>query len=60
MGQFSNGKPNGQGKIQKPNRKIYIGEFLEGKENGFGTLFSQNGEIIYQGLWNQGNPIQTK
>ena len=44
----------------QPNRKIYIGEFLDGKENGFGTLFSQNGEIIYQGLWNQGNPIQTK
>ena len=39
MGQFSNGKPNGQGKIQKPNKKIYIGEFLEEKKTDLEHYF---------------------
>ncbi len=34
VGEFRNGKPNGQGTLVSPNRAKYVGEFKNAKSNG--------------------------
>ena len=49
IGEFKDGKPNGQGTLTWVNGDQYVGEFKDGKYNGQGTLTSVNGK--YVGEW---------
>jgi len=37
VGEFKDGKRNGQGTLTKPNGDMYVGEFRDGNINGQGT-----------------------
>jgi hypothetical protein len=58
-GAIKNGFPHGFGERVSRDGGMYQGSFRNGKEEGFGTLFSSEGLIIYQGLWTNGNPIDS-
>ena len=51
VGEWKNGKPNGQGIFTFVVGSRYVGEFKDGKRNGLGTLFASNGTVIDQGIW---------
>ena len=44
VGEFKDGKPNGQGTYTHPNGERYVGEFKDDKYNGQGTVTHPNGE----------------
>jgi hypothetical protein len=50
VGEFKDGKLNGQGTQTVPDGRKYVGEFKDGKPNGYGTLtFPEGGK--YVGEW---------
>ena len=57
-GQFVNGQKSGHGKTKIfATGQTYEGEFLNNLPNGQGILKDSNGKTIYDGLWNNGNPV---
>lgn len=48
---------NGQGKMTYRDGRVYEGGWKDNKENGLGTLRSQNGDIIFQGEYQNGQKI---
>ena len=58
-GAVKNGVPHGFGERTSQDGEIYQGSFIKGKEEGYGTLFGPQGLIIYEGLWTEGNPVDT-
>jgi len=58
QGSSLKGIPNGFGIKKEIDNRVYIGEFLSGKEDGYGTLYSKDGVIIFNGLWEKGKPIK--
>ena len=59
LGQFRNGLPHGQGKVEYLNGEIYEGEMAEGQFDGYGTLRLVNGTEVV-GYWSKGTYISTK
>jgi hypothetical protein len=53
VGEFKDGKPDGQGTLTSPTGQKYVGEWNDGKHNGQGTLTLPTGEK-YVGKWNDG------
>jgi hypothetical protein len=53
VGEFTDGKFNGQGTITYPNGYKYFGEWRNGSPNGQGTATFPNGER-YAGEWKDG------
>jgi hypothetical protein len=53
VGEFRDGKQNGQGTLTHPDGRIYLGEFKDGKINGQGTYTWPNGGI-YVGEFRDG------
>jgi len=51
VGEFKDGKYNGQGTFTYVGGEKYIGEFKDGKYNGQGTVYASNGSITNQGIW---------
>ena len=51
VGEFKDGKYNGQGTATFASGEKYVGEWKDGKFNGQGTLFASNGSIINQGIF---------
>jgi hypothetical protein len=53
VGEFRDGKPNGQGIFTTSNGHRYVGEFRDGKPNGQGTLTltTSNGLYRYVGVY---------
>jgi hypothetical protein len=51
VGEFKDGRSNGQGTDTYANGDKYVGEFSKGKRNGQGTMYGANGSFIEQGLW---------
>ena len=51
VGEYKDGKRNGQGTSTTANGDKYVGEFKDGKFNGQGTQYASNGSIINQGIW---------
>ena len=54
----------GKGKMVFSNGYRYVGEFsddgttiFQETMNGYGKMFTEDGEIVYQGLWKDGQPI---
>lgn len=63
-GDFKNGQENGKGILyyeprfhRKRQKKKYIDSFKNGKFDGKGKSFTRNGEIIYEGLWEDGESV---
>ena len=55
IGEFSNGKFNGQGTFTWSDGNKYVGEWKDGKMDGQGTLTFSSGEK-YVGEWKDGKP----
>jgi hypothetical protein len=51
VGEFKDGKYNGQGTATFASGEKYVGEWKDGKYNGQGTLFASNGSVINQGIF---------
>jgi hypothetical protein len=60
VGQFKDNQRNGQGTFTFADGKKYVGQYSNDKRNGLGTLYSPNGTILQQGLWRDGNFVQTQ
>jgi len=58
VGEFRDGKPNGQGVITWTNGSKYVGGISDGKMNGKGTLTWADGSISV-GEFNDGKPAST-
>ena len=61
-GEYLNGLRNGRGteyyiELQKSLIK-YVGEYKNGKRNGKGKEYQENGEIIFEGEYLDGNRIK--
>ena len=59
VGEFKDGKPNGQGTLTLSDGTKYVGEFKDGLENGQGTLTSYDGSK-YVGEFKNGKEWNTK
>ena len=53
VGEFKDGKPNGQGTLTTPDGRKYVGEWKNGKEHGHGTFIFPDG-TKYVGEWKNG------
>ena len=51
QGSSLKGIPHGFGIKKEIDNRVFIGEFLSGNEDGYGTLYSKDGVIIFNGLW---------
>jgi len=58
VGEFRDGKPNGQGVISWTNGSKYVGSISDGKMNGKGTLTWADGSISV-GEFNDGKPASS-
>ena len=59
VGEWKNGKPNGQGTYTSLNGAQYVGEFKNGNYDGQGTYTFPDGEI-QSGTWSDGKFIEEK
>ena len=50
-----NDKFDGDGKYVYEDGVYYIGHFKNGLKHGKGKLFNRDGNIIYEGIFNNGN-----
>ena len=55
VGEFKDGKPNGQGTSTNPTGQKYVGERKDGKKNGKGTFTLPDGRK-YVGEWKEDKP----
>lgn len=54
IGEYRDGKPNGQGKIYLTEDDSYEGEWVDGTPHGYGTWV--NNDLRYEGLFAEGKP----
>ena len=59
VGEWKDGKHNGQGIFTFNVGSRYVGEFKDGKRNGQGTLFGSNNSVIDQGIWANNNFVRS-
>lgn len=52
IGEFENDKRQGEGKYIWPSGERYEGEWKDGKRNGYGILYDKDGNIQFEGRWN--------
>ena len=57
VGEWQDGRRNGQGTLTYANGNKYVGEYREDLKNGVGTMVSPNGTVIHGGLWLNGEPV---
>jgi hypothetical protein len=55
VGEYKDGKRNGQGTYTYPDGRKYVGEYKDGKRNGQGTYTFPSGDK-YVGEWKNWNP----
>ena len=55
-GEYKNNIRQGFGKFTTENGEYFIGEWINGEMNGKGTLYSKNGNIIFEGNFIEGKP----
>ncbi len=51
LGEWRDGRPNGEGTHTLANGEKYVGQWRDGKYFGQGSLYAANGTLISQGLW---------
>lgn len=57
-GSFSNDVFHGQGKYYEGGKLFYQGAFLNDDFHGYGTVFDVSGNIVYQGMFAAGVPVE--
>ena len=57
-GEYLNGERNGKGKEYFENRLKYEGEYLNGERNGKGKEYDDNGKLIFEGEFVNGQAIK--
>ena len=61
IGNFNNGLINGEGTfINNNNGEKYVGNFESNKKSGYGKLFDKNGNLIKEGIWENGLYINSE
>ena len=60
VGEFKDGKRNGQGTATLPNGGKYVGDFKDGKRSGKGIQYGPRGAIVRSGLWEDGEFVQSE
>jgi len=58
QGYFKNGKREGEGTFQYPNRDIYSGMWKDGKRHGKGTYVYADTKYELKGTWKEGKIVQ--
>ena len=59
VGEWMDGKPNGEGAYTFPNGNGYVGEFRDGMFHGQGIEYFSSGTLRNSGLWSNGNLVQS-
>jgi hypothetical protein len=59
VGEFKDGKRNGHGTLTYVKGSRYVGEFKDGDPNGQGIEYAYSGSINRQGIWVNGNLVQS-
>ena len=54
VGEYKDGKPDGQGTHSWLNGSKYVGEYRDGKRNGQGTIYGADGSVVRSGTWENG------
>jgi hypothetical protein len=57
-GERIDGKKTGEGYELFQNGRKYVGHFENNSFNGNGTLYDENGNVLYKGVWRNGNIIK--
>ncbi len=57
QGSFVNGVMEGEGILTWPDDSSYEGEFADDLPNGMGYLYDENGYLIFQGYFEDGEPV---
>jgi hypothetical protein len=57
-GELKNGKPHGNGMLITANGEVYNGEFKNGEPNGHGRITDGDGNLLYEGNWEAGEPTE--
>ena len=60
VGEYKDGKRNGQFIVTYANGNKYVGEFKDEKKNGRGIKFLANGKVDQSGIWKDGVLVQSK
>jgi len=60
IGEYKDGKRNGQFIVTYANGNKYVGEFKDGKRDGQGIKFLANGKVDQSGIWKDGVLVQSK
>ena len=53
-GTFGKNSRNGFGIMKKSTKEIYLGEWVNNKRQGWGKVFNYNGEMIFDGDFEEG------
>ncbi len=59
-GDLKDGEPNGHGTIIYDDGKKFVGEFKEGKAHGKGVYTSATGEVLFDGIYENGSRVNGK
>ncbi len=59
VGEWMDGKPNGEGVYTFPAGNGYVGEFRDGMFHGQGIEYFSNGTLRQSGRWSNGNLVQS-
>lgn len=60
LGEYKLGERDGRGTLTFVNGEKYVGEFKRNNYNGQGTYYSSNGAIANQGMWTDGNFVESE
>ena len=56
-GEFILDKLHGVGQLIWPDGSKYVGEWYEGQRHGIGKEYKANGELRYDGMWKNNEPV---
>jgi len=57
-GEFDRGIISGHGRMTFPDGAWYLGEWCDGLPNGLGMKVDSNGDLLFEGMYSSGEPIQ--
>jgi hypothetical protein len=60
VGLYKDGKRNGQGTYTWPDGNQFVGQWADDVRNGQGVLYNTNGSIKQQGIWRNGEFVQSQ
>ncbi|MCX7965993.1 MAG: hypothetical protein N2596_05155 [Syntrophorhabdaceae bacterium] len=58
VGQWKEGKMHGKGVYTLSTKSKYVGEFKDGFFHGNGTLYSEDGKVVFKGIWDRDRPVK--